>query len=418
MMASLDDRLDQAIAAALGGRPPVAPADVATLLEPALPLLTASLPAPAQAQAFARMQAALGAERARRQHGFLRNWRLSASWRESSPLLRGAFLAAAVAAMLLLLLAPNAQLHQPHYPLKRGIEAIHLLFVQNAEARAALYAQLAERRLAEAETVLTAGRPVPAALFDSLAKGWQMATTLAGPDGQALRMVAQAQQKRLQALLPRLGADARPAALAALAAIQRFLTPPAPVPAPTRTPTSSPSSTPTPIPDRLPLGPPVVSTRAVSTATPAPLATMTTETEAENAPQPGAAQPPGITPSPTETPAPLPSLEPTHSPTTTAEPTDAPAPTPTPRPTDAPEPTRTPERTETPEPTHAPEPTRTPERIETPESTHEPEPTRTPERTETPEPTHAPESTRTPERTETPEPTQTPEPTEMPESNE
>lgn len=414
MMASLDDRLDKAIADALSGHPASAQTDVAALLEPALPLLTTSLPAPTHAQAFLRMQDALIAERARRQKGFLHGWR-SFSWRGATLFVRGAFLAAGAAAVLLLLLAPRAQPDDPHYPLKRSIEAVHLLFVQDAGARADLYAQLAERRLIEAETAAAAGHPVPAEVFDSLGQAWDRVAALAGPDDETLRAIAQAQQGRIQVLLPLLEADVQPAATAAQSAIRRFLTPtpPAPTPIATAAPTRTPNPSPTPTP-----GPAGANLRPASTATLAPPATSTPGTGAGNLTptRPASTQPPSLTPQPTESPTP-PDLDPTRTAeaTETPEPTHTPRATPAPESTEEPEPTRTPdpartpERTETPEPTEAPEPTRTPRPTSTPRPTERPEPTRTPETTGTPERTETPEPTERPERTETPEPAETPE---------
>ncbi|NOX63685.1 MAG: hypothetical protein GXP42_17310, partial [Chloroflexi bacterium] len=221
-MAPLDERLDAAIDRLLAGES--APDDPALrpLLATASMLLEAPVPTPSRSQARRRMREALNAERARPRSfwDMVRNGlgRLSApSPRQLAP---------AFVAMLLLILALGVVRSlpgQPLYPIKRGSEALALLFIRSPEAQADYYMRLADRRLSEMEALAAAQQPVTAEMVQQYHNTWALATSVPGAAPERLKAKALEQAGRLQMLAARLPSDARQAALVALDDIKRFI---------------------------------------------------------------------------------------------------------------------------------------------------------------------------------------------------
>ncbi len=280
---------------------------------------------------------------------------------------------------------------QPLYPVKRAMESVSVALTPDAASQARLHLTLAERRLAEAETLLRQ----QGWLDESSLAEWsaELRGALAAIDQVAELETVQEllalfdarvgeQQAVLEALLAQTGGETHESLLVAsrTAAAYRQLAAdelgererlePTPVgtplptrtPEPSRTPVSAPTNTMTltPTPSASPTWTPPRATRTPGRA----IGDETHEpTQTPTAPGPTTSpRPPTETPElhPTQVPEPTPTREirPTPRPTKTERPKPTEVP-PTPRPTERPEPSPTAEPTEKLEPTHVPEPTKT-----------------------------------------------------------
>jgi len=375
-MATLDDRLDAAIDDLLSGVPTTnLDPELAGLLAPASVLLSSPVPASMQLVAQGRMMASI---RAQRERPSLWAW-LGLGFRH---VLRLAPMAAVAVLIILVILSGSALPGQPHYPLKRGVEALRVLGIQDPATRSVFYVELAKRRLTELEMLVIQERPISVGHIESIGRAWTMALATPGADTDQFRKPAMAHARRLQALIPFLSPQLQAPAQDVLNELMRL----AGLANPSPTPTALPTETPVP-PRQETSDTPILATvtptpRPVATATPTPVPTATVVNTATPEPTATATAPPPATATPDD--------PPTLTSTFTPVPTNAPAPAPTRTPTQPVEPTQTPGSTETPEATETPEPeeseTPEPEESETPEpeETEEPEPDE-PEETETPE---------------------------------
>ena len=179
-MASLENRLDSAIEGLLAGIPAVdLDPELAELLTPASALLSTPVPTPSQRLARGRMIATVRAQQQR--PGLLA--RLLGSWRMPNlQALRLAPMAVLAVLLVLVFLSGNALPGQPHYPLKRGVEAMRLLGIQDPAERSLFYADLADQRLTELETLVMQQRPISVDAIESIGQAWAMAVSTPGVD--------------------------------------------------------------------------------------------------------------------------------------------------------------------------------------------------------------------------------------------
>ncbi len=382
-MASLENRLDAAIDGLLAGNPAAdLDPELSDLLAPALMLLSAPVPTPSQRMARGRMMAAVQARQQR--PGLLA--RLGLGSRQA---LRLVPLAAVAVMVVLILLSGSALPGQPHYPLKRGVEALRLLGVQDPATRSVFYAELAEHRLSELEMLALQQRPIADSAIESIGQAWALAWSTPGADTERLQEVAADHASRLRVLIPLLPPQLRSSAQTVLDEITRFagLADPSPTPTPAPSPTVLVSATPaTPrveIPD-VPVSAtaiPTSSPAATATATPIPTVTPSATVASTNTATSEATAtvtaPPAATPTPDTQPTSPPAPTSTPVPPPARTPTQTVGPPPTVGGTPTPGVTETAENTRTLEPTEQPEETETPEREET--ETPEPEETETPE---------------------------------------
>lgn len=248
--------------------------------------------------------------------------------RRRAPALTGlARLAAAVAVVMLALLgtgggavaaSENAVPGEALYPIKRLWEEIVLALSPLTGERDAIWLWIAQRRLAEAETLAARGQLTPQALADLLA-AMEQAVALATPARQpALRAYLNDVRAALAPVLPPPGAEVTYERV--LRRVAPLPDTPLPVPSAVLTaePTlaSSPTASPTLTPTSSPTASPTLTLTASATASPTATSTPTsrvpataTATPLPPSPTPTVPPPsptPSLTPSPTHTWTPLP----------------------------------------------------------------------------------------------------------------